>query len=90
MPEIPARKETSVDTALSALRYCREVRRLPYNRCFVEFATPNDEQIKLLFAKLLRAENPSVIMQVAEQLKIAIDTYVREHTYQIPAIKEFA
>jgi len=53
-----------------------------------EFTTTTDERIRLLSAKLLRAENPSVIMAVAEQLKIAIDAYVREHTLQIPAIKE--
>jgi len=53
-----------------------------------EFTTTTDERIRLLSAKLLRAENPSVIMAVAEQLKIAIDAYVRERTLQIPAIKE--
>lgn len=49
-----------------------------------------DEQMRQLFAKLLRAENPAVIVAVAEQLRIAIDTYVRARTLQIPAIKEIA
>ena len=50
----------------------------------------SDEQIRTLSAKLLRAENPSVIVGIAEQLKTAIDAYVRERTLQIPAIKEIA
>ena len=49
-----------------------------------------DEQMRQLFAKLLRAENPAVMVAVAEQLRIEIDTYVRERTLQIPAIKEIA
>jgi hypothetical protein len=53
-----------------------------------EFTMTTDERIRELSAKLLRAENPSVILAVAEQLKMAIDTYVREHTRHIPAIKE--
>ena len=48
----------------------------------------NDTQIRLLSDKLLRAQNPSVIIGVAEQLKLAIDTYVLEHTQRIPAIKD--
>jgi hypothetical protein len=53
-----------------------------------EFTTTANERIRELSAKLLRAENPSVIMAVAEQLKIAIDIYVRESTYHVPAISE--
>jgi hypothetical protein len=53
-----------------------------------EFTTTANERIRELSAKLLRAENPSVIMAVAEQLRIAIDTYVRESTYHVPAISE--
>ena len=48
----------------------------------------NEERIRLLTSKLLRAENPTVIIAVAEELKLAIDAHVREHTAQIPAIKE--
>ena len=61
-----------------------------YSSDFVELTVPNDELIRQLSYKLLRAENPSVIIAVAEQLKIAIDAYVRERTLQIPAIKEIA
>ena len=49
-----------------------------------------DEQMRQLFAKLLRAENPAVMVAVAEQLRIEIDTDVRERTLQSPAIKEIA
>ena len=59
-----------------------------YYRISVEFTTGSDDRIRELSAKLLRSENPSVIMAVAEQLKIAIDTFVREHTFHILAIKE--
>jgi len=52
------------------------------------FIMTTAERIRELSAKLLRAENPSVIMALAEQLKIAIDIYVRQHTRHIPAIKE--
>ncbi len=48
----------------------------------------NDHRMRLLFDKLLRAENPSVIIAVAEHLKLAIDAYVLEHTQKIPAIKD--
>jgi len=52
------------------------------------FIMTTAERIRELSAKLLRAENASVIIALAEQLKIAIDTYVREHTRHIPAITE--
>lgn len=48
----------------------------------------NDERIRLLSNRLLRAENPSVIIALAEQLKLVIDAYVREHTFRIPAIQD--
>jgi len=39
------------------------------------------ERIRELAAKLLRAENLSVIIAVADQLKIAIEIYVRQKEF---------
>jgi len=74
-------------TALSVLRLCLGFHSL-LTSGIPEFTTTTDDRIKELSAKLLRAENPSVIMMIAEQLKVAIETYVREHSRHIPAVKE--
>ena len=86
-----ARAQDSRGRGIQRSPYCGatwDLYRLSTLPISVEFITGSDDRIRELSAKLLRAENPSVIMAVAEQLKIAVDTYVREHTFHIPAIKE--
>jgi len=55
-----------------------------------EFNATTDERIRELSAKLLERRIRASSWALAEQLRIAVDTYVREHTRHVPAIKETA
>src|SRR5262249_47516143 len=69
-------------TALPVLRLCLGFHRLP-GTLNTEFNATTDERIRELSAKLLERRIRASSWALAEQLKIALDTYVREHTRHV-------